>query len=60
MFECPSCKKLAEENRYLRTLVDRLLEKVGVVPVDPQPPIGAEHFHSEGEDDMKPQDRVGL
>lgn len=61
MFQCPNCKTLAEENRYLRTLVDRLLEKVDVAPVDPALPIGTQAFHEDGSmGEHEPQDRVGI
>ena len=42
MFKCKTCQKLEEENKYLRTLVDRLLVRVGTSPVDLNPAIGAE------------------
>lgn len=34
MFNCKTCKKLEEENKYLRTLVDRLLVKINTMPVE--------------------------
>ena len=40
MFNCKTCKKLEEENKYLRTLVDRLLVRVGTMPVETHPSIG--------------------
>jgi len=61
MFQCPNCKTLAEENRYLRTLVDRLLERVGVAPVDPSLPIGTQAFQSEEDPgEQLPADRIGI
>ncbi len=61
MFQCPNCKTLAEENRYLRTLVDRLLERVGVAPVDPSLPIGTQAFQNEEDPgEQLPADRIGI
>ena len=61
MFKCKGCQKLAEENRYLRTLVDRLLEKVGVAPVEPSLPIGTQAFNQdESTESQLPVDRIGI
>ncbi len=62
MLECKNCKQLREENLYLRTLVDRLLEKVGVAPVDPAVPVGTQAFQHEaqGLEEGLPQDRIGI
>ncbi len=35
-FRCKSCEGLKRENQYLRNLIDRLLEKKGIAPVQEQ------------------------
>jgi len=32
-FRCKGCERLEKENQYLKKLVDRLLDKKGVAPV---------------------------
>ena len=49
MFACKCCQKLEDENKYLRGLVDRMMEKVApkVEEIDPR----IEKANDAGEDD---------